>query len=151
MSKRIIGGLAIPLEDGREAVQGEVVDLTPEHEAWLEGMGQLVPKDFESFEAWSDHKMNAYRAGRGDVLAAGRLEEARRGGVVDIDLAAANDPAAFGEWIATEKPTIDETVAVAEGDPEKAQAVLEGERLATGGEPRAGVQKALKNIIDREG
>lgn len=54
------------------------------------------------------------------------------------------------EWIKSSKPTVDETVAEAEGDPEKAKQVLEAENVATGGQPRRGVVDGLTNIIESD-
>jgi ABC-type transport system substrate-binding protein len=54
------------------------------------------------------------------------------------------------EWIKTSKPTVDETVAEAEGDPEKAKQVLEAENVATGGQPRRGVVDGLTQLIESE-
>jgi hypothetical protein len=43
-----------------------------------------------------------------------------------------------------------ETVALAEGDPDRARYVLEAEKAATGQDPRKGVAEPLQKIIDQE-
>lgn len=54
------------------------------------------------------------------------------------------------KWIEESKPTVDETVDAAEDDPNIAAKLLEAENLATGQQPRAGVQKGLQAIIDED-
>jgi hypothetical protein len=44
--------------------------------------------------------------------------------------------------------TVPETVALAEGDPDRARYVLEAERTASGQDPRKGVSDGLAKIID---
>jgi hypothetical protein len=63
------------------------------------------------------------------------------------------DTAALSEFIRTGgdagKPlTVPETVALAEGDPDRARYVLEAERTASGQDPRKGVSDGLAKIID---
>jgi len=53
----------------------------------------------------------------------------------------------LAQHIETNHPNVDETVALAKGDPEAAKRVLEAEGIATGGDPRAGVSKGLAAII----
>jgi len=52
-------------------------------------------------------------------------------------------------YIEEHKPNVDQTIALAENDPEQAQNVLDAETQATGGVPRAGVEKGLEAIIAR--
>jgi hypothetical protein len=55
------------------------------------------------------------------------------------------------DWIKSERPNVSETVQAADGDPATARVVLEAERTATHGDPRATVEKHLQAIIDGEG
>lgn len=144
MAERIIAALSATLGDGSEVEQGQKVNLSAEDEARLEDQRALVPTSFDSFQSYSDFKLDAYRAGRGDVQAAGRLAEARAGGIEDLSAPAGNDHV---EWLRSQNPTIDATVERAEGDPAKAQAILDAEHTATGGEPRKGVVEGLQKVI----
>lgn len=157
MAKRIIAAVSAAHEkDGivNWANQGQEIDLTPENEKALEEQGALVPSQFGSFQEFSDYKLDAYRAGRGDVEAAQRLATRglpiavpdSSGGIVDIS--APSDPAGLAAYLRERKPTVEETVALAEDDPQRARVVLEAESTATGGEPRKGVETALQRIID---
>jgi hypothetical protein len=151
MSERVIATLHAVLSDGSDVVQGQTVDLTSDDEKRLEEQRALVPTQFDSFAEFDAYKQDAYRGGRGDLTAAGRLQEARAGGIVDIEAVAggtSTDVAQLAEWLRTEGPTADETVAAAEDDPAKAQAILDAEKLATGNEPRKTVEKALNKIIE---
>jgi hypothetical protein len=63
------------------------------------------------------------------------------------------DTAALSEFIQSGgdagKPlTVPETVALAEGDPDRARYVLEAERTASGQDPRKGVEDGLTKIIE---
>jgi hypothetical protein len=145
MPTRIIRTLHAILEDGREVVQGQKVEMSGDDETRLEEQRALVPTEFSSFAEHSDHLQDAYRSGRGDLTAAGRLAEARSGAIVDLSASDA-DPNAYAEWLRTDSPTVDEVIAAVGDDPAKATAMLEAEKLATGGEPRAGVEKALTKI-----
>lgn len=49
-------------------------------------------------------------------------------------------------FINEEKLTVPQTVALAEGEPARAAAVLEAEKVATNGQPRAGVVKELEPL-----
>jgi hypothetical protein len=53
------------------------------------------------------------------------------------------------QWIESEKPNAADTVAAAGNDPATAAVVLEAESAATGGDPRASVEKPLQKIIDQ--
>jgi hypothetical protein len=53
------------------------------------------------------------------------------------------------QWIESEKPNAADTVAAAGDDPATAAVVLEAESAATGGDPRASVEKPLQKIIDQ--
>lgn len=59
------------------------------------------------------------------------------------------DTGALAEFIANEKLNAGDTVALAEGDPDRAALVLEAERNATGGDPRKTVEEPLQKIIDQ--
>jgi hypothetical protein len=51
------------------------------------------------------------------------------------------------QYIETNKPNVDDTIALAQGDPDAAKRVLEAEDEATGGDPRSGVTKGLTAVI----
>lgn len=154
MAQRIIGAAAVALEVDGELVeyqQREEVDLDAEVEATLdETPGALVPKEFDSFEAYESYKQDVYRSGRGDLTAAGNLAESRSGGIPDIDSIPAQgaDVPAFAAWLEAEGPNAGETVAAAEDDPGRAQAILDAESQVTGSKPRKAVETALQKIID---
>jgi hypothetical protein len=58
------------------------------------------------------------------------------------------DTAALSEFIKSERLNASETVALAEGDPDRARHVLEAEKTATGHDPRRSVTGPLQKIID---
>lgn len=66
------------------------------------------------------------------------------------------DNAAFGEmgehelaeYISEKKPNVNETVAMADGDPDTARRVLAAENIATSDDPRDGVVKGLTRIME---
>ena len=150
MAQRIVAHLHLTLSDGTEAVQGQKVEVSSEDAERL-GERAFVPEGFDSFDAYSAHLQDVYRGGRGDITAAQRLGEARSGGITDLSSVPAGtgeQTAAYAEWLRDSSPTVDETVAAANDDPERARALLEAENLATGQEPRAGVVKGLEKIID---
>lgn len=51
------------------------------------------------------------------------------------------------EWIRDDKPTAKEVVSAAEGDPEKAQKLMDAENEASGSQPRKAVMDPLRKII----
>jgi hypothetical protein len=53
-------------------------------------------------------------------------------------------------YLKENKPTVVATVALAENDPEQAEALMEAEEIASGGQPRAGVMSGLQKILDSE-
>lgn len=155
MPKRIIRAISAHLNDGTEVLQGQEVDLSDDEVARFEASGTLVPEGFDSFAAYDTASMDAYRGGRGDTEAASRAlslrKEAASGGIIDhgIDGAPSENP--YVEKLRSDAPTVDETVAMAEGDSDKAVQVLEAENLVTGQQPREGVVKGLNKIIERGG
>jgi hypothetical protein len=54
----------------------------------------------------------------------------------------------IAEWITNEKATVEDLVAAAAGDPALAARVLEGEKVATEGEPRKTAVTKLEAIIE---
>lgn len=58
------------------------------------------------------------------------------------------DTAALSEFIKSERLNAGDTVALAEGDPDRARLVLEAEKAATGQDPRKSVAEPLQKIID---
>jgi len=67
------------------------------------------------------------------------------GGIVRLDApdVATATVSEIADWISAEGPTVDETVALGEGDPDLSAKVLEAEGVATGGSPRKGVESKL--------
>jgi hypothetical protein len=53
-------------------------------------------------------------------------------------------------YLKDNKPTVVATVALADNDPEKAEALMDAEEIASGGQPRAGVMNGLQKILDAE-
>jgi hypothetical protein len=66
-----------------------------------------------------------------------------------VDAPDPSDTAALAEFIRSEGLTVPQTVALAEGEPDRAGQVLEAERIAAEGEPRAGVVKALEPLSEQ--
>jgi hypothetical protein len=58
-----------------------------------------------------------------------------------------DDHDALVAWIKEQKPTAAAVVAAAENDSDKAEALLEAEVAATGGQPRKSVKEPLEKII----
>ena len=56
----------------------------------------------------------------------------------------------LAEYIRENRPNEDETVAMAEEDPDTARRLLEAENIATGGDPRSGVVKRLNKIAGQQ-
>jgi hypothetical protein len=55
----------------------------------------------------------------------------------------------LAQYIEEHHPNVDQTIALADNDPEQALKVLDAETQATSGVPRAGVEKGLEAIIAR--
>jgi hypothetical protein len=53
-------------------------------------------------------------------------------------------------YLKDNKPTVVATVALADNDPDKAEALMDAEEIASGGQPRAGVMNGLQKILDSE-
>lgn len=70
------------------------------------------------------------------------------GDIVEVDVREMSD-ADLAAWIKNDKPKVDEVVDLAEDDGALAERLLNAERTATGGNPRAGVNKGLTAIIDK--
>lgn len=90
--------------------------------------------------------------GAPDVQPVGGQVPDATGGIVrldapDVRTAAVGD---LAQWITDEKATVDETVALAEGDKALAEKVLEAESIATGGDGRKGVVSKLSAITEAE-
>lgn len=158
MGKRIVAAQAISHEGENgglvEYVRGDEVELSPEREKLADENGSLVPEG--STLAEHDARNEAiYRGQRGDATAAGELAKARAGGIETIadrpGVSDEGDVEQFAAWLRDEEPTVDETVEMAHGDPARAQQLLQAESLATGQQPRAGVEKGLRKIIDGSG
>jgi hypothetical protein len=171
-TERIVGVLSIRyfdvdqnhlgdlVESVKSASQGETVSLTEPEARRLDGFGALLPRGAKAEDAqrFAQAKLDAYRAVRGDQEALARhnarvqADADRRAGVSsdeDADISRADAPVDEGptelsKFIRDQELSADDTVALAEGDPERAAAVLEAEHLATGGNPRPEVVEGLK-------
>lgn len=137
---------------------GDEIELTAAEEKRLERNGALLPKGAKPEDADRHHeaRVDAYRAERGDGEALQRhtqrvaeFRDAGKGDIVDVsfDVDSASVSQLAGQ-IKEQKPNADDTVALAQGDRRLAEKVLEAERLATGGNPRQGVEQQLQKIID---
>lgn len=146
-----------PTQKVLTALQGETVSLSASEETRLERNGALLPKGATSEQA-AEHaqaKVDAFRGQRGDQEALARhqarVEAHAQSGdadVVNVDAAAGSSSVAdLAEWLKEAKPNVDDTVALAEDDPELAQKVLDAETAATGGKPRQGVVDKLERIV----
>lgn len=144
----------------RTARRGETIDastLADGEEKRLEELGALLPPGSTGKDVEEEHqaRLDAYRAERGDTEALQRhaqrvAQTGEVGGIVNVDApvdASAEDLAAF---IRDNKPNADDTIALAENDPEKAARVLEAEHLATEGSPRQVVVDKLSKIVPAE-
>jgi hypothetical protein len=70
-------------------------------------------------------------------------EGASAEGVPDLNFDSHDD---LVEWIRDDKPTVDEVVSAADSDPDKADALMNAEQEASGGQPRKGVMDRLGAI-----
>lgn len=166
-TKRVVGVLsAIYWRQGSDPVSGkavrgpvvaqhgEEIDLTADEEKRLDSIGALLPEGSTPEDAIrvQEARLDAYRAERGDQEALQRhqqrvAESRSKGDVVDVDAPVDGSVSDLTAWIKDSKPNADDTVALAEGDPERAQRVLDAETAATGGKPRKTVQEQLEKII----
>lgn len=55
----------------------------------------------------------------------------------------------LAEWIEEDKPTVNDVIEAAGGDPQVASRLLDAENLATGNQPRAGVVEGLSKVAGR--
>jgi hypothetical protein len=89
---------------------------------------------------YTDKELKALEAGPAPV----------EGEVAQLEAGSASDEMGvheLTEYIEQNHPNVDDTIALAKGDPEAAARVLEAEGIATGGDPRSGVTKGLTAII----
>ena len=68
--------------------------------------------------------------------------------VIDFETASVGE---IEEWIREDRPTVAETVEIADGSPAIAEKVLEAETSAYSGEPRKGVVDGLSAILGASG
>jgi hypothetical protein len=145
-----------PIRGPIVAQHGEEIELVASEERRLDQNRALLPKGSKPEDAnrYHEERLDAYRAQRGDQEARirheQRISQARdSGSVVNVDANVEGAPVSdLAEWIRSEKPNADDTVALAEDDPRKAEKVLEAETVATGGQPRQTVAQRLQKIID---
>lgn len=121
----------------RIAMHGETVDIPRQEDIDRgEEAGAFVDED-----AMADEQ-----AVEGDTAAedadAANAQEA--GGVPDIN---ANHDELVA-WVSDTKPNEDAMVNAAQGDPAMAQALMDAEEEASGGQPRKGVMTRLQAIVD---
>lgn len=88
------------------------------------------------------------------LLARGSLDEVDDA-ATPVQAPEAEEVSAAGEdtddlvaWLRSEQPNVADTVAAAEGDPDRAAALLAAEREVTDGHPRKGVERGLLEVID---
>lgn len=138
-------------EDGTPVflAAGQEVDLPPEAEERLDAEGALVPEGVGSLEEFNAAKLDAYRGPRGDQIANQAHAQRLQGGGAILDLSEpgseAGEEAGLVDRIRAGL-TVDETVALAQGDPQRAPEVLQAEHEANGGEPRKGVVDGLEKL-----
>lgn len=80
----------------------------------------------------------------GAIEGEGDSPRSSEGGELDVSTASVED---LASWIEEDEPTVAEVIAAAEGDSENAEKLLEAENLATGQDPRKGVEDGLNKII----
>ena len=122
-----------PVLKERTAKQGDVLTV--------EELGPLALERGERLGSfYTDAELEALEAG--EAPAEGEAAE-------PAQLAAGDELGVheLAEYIEQNHPNVDDTIALAKGDPEAAARVLEAEGIATGGDPRAGVTKGLTAII----
>jgi dTDP-4-dehydrorhamnose reductase len=100
----------------------------------------------EALGAFFTEKELAMVRGQQAVAEAGGVPESGEPGEVPEGLDF-DDHDALVAWIRTQKPTAAAVVAAAENDSDKAEALLEAENEATGGQPRKSVKEPLEKII----
>lgn len=143
----------------RTARRGETIDagsLAAGELKRLEDLGALLPEgaDQKDVEHEGAALLDAYRAQRGDTEALQRHQQriaehhSSGGDIVDVDAPVDGSTGELAAYISENKLTVDDTVALAEGDAEKAKRVLAAENEASGGSPRAGVEQKLQSLID---
>lgn len=151
----------------RTARRGDTIDpskLAEGEEARLDELGALLAPGSlpEHADQEREAVLDVYRGQRGDLEALERaMQRAQEqgpivlpptGGIVDVSGPDAGlgdgNVGNLADHITTNKLTVDDTVALAQDDPARAARVLEAERLASGGSPRAGVEQSLQKITD---
>lgn len=124
--------------------RGQVVDLPPKAEKELDELGALVPEGATLAQVEED-QIDAYRAPRGDTVAAQKLRDAAAEGRASGGIVNLGPEAGLADRI-KEGLNAEETIALAENDPAKADVVLAAEHEATGGEPRKTVVEPLEKL-----
>lgn len=126
----------------KQVARGEIASV-PEAEAErLTTLGAVAkPGTVDNLQ---EATLDKYRAERGDQEALARVlgSGGTGGDEVAFDISTATDDALAG-YIKGEKLSVKATIALAGDDPALANRVLAAESAANGGEPRAGVVKAL--------
>lgn len=92
------------------------------------------------------HPPNVASPGAGVAPRQGTIED----GLPRTDAPDVADTAALSQFILEQKLNAADTVALAEGDPDRAVFVLEAEKAAHGQDPRATVEKPLNKLIEEE-
>ena len=165
---RVVAHLSIRWQEG--GIQGpiftarrdEEVSLPVSEAERLEALGAVLPEGGTPEDSAEQRAaaLDAYRATRGDQdamqrhmrrIAAGNAAapvEDVTGGIVNFEGedALKDGPGPLSEWIKTNEPSADETIALAGGDAARADVVLEAESLATGGDPRPEVVEGLEKL-----
>lgn len=84
------------------------------------------------------------RAQHHNAIEDGSEQSGDGGGELDVATA---DVQSVAAWIEEDKPSVSDVVNAADGDAATASKLLEAEGVATGGEPRKGVEEGLNKII----
>ncbi len=109
--------------------RGQEVELLEHDEVRLDELGALEPR--------------GAKAGTQPVATDDEDEDEVE--VLDV---AASSVVQISEWLTSVEPTVPQTLELAQGNAELAEKLLEAETVATGGEPRKGVEKELQKLID---
>lgn len=133
----------------RIAMHGETVDI-PRQEDIDRGEEAGAFVDEDEAAAQQEEQERQERIARGEEepddaeadADAANAQEA--GGVPDIN---ANHDELVA-WVSDSKPNEDAMVNAAQGDPAMAQALMDAEEEASGGQPRKGVMTRLQAIVD---
>jgi hypothetical protein len=122
-----------PKFSNRHASRGQTVTVPPEVYDWGEERGA-----FMSVEEDAVREAYLEEAATGEPTGGAEAGEA-----ADLNF---DDQDQLVNWIRNAKPTAPVVISAADGDPDKAAALMEAEEEATGGQPRKTVMDGLQKI-----